>query len=61
MEDLKPCAICGKFMNNSAIHLCGGTSTLIHTCLNCIEIKVCGRDKYDVINKWNTFVFVTKR
>lgn len=61
MEQLQNCPLCGKEMNINQIHLCGGTSTLIHTCINCIEIKIAASNKYDVIRKWNTFVTVANK
>lgn len=56
--NMKPCSLCGKEMHDTDIYLCGGISTLIHTCVNCIEIKVRGINKYDVISDWNVFVTI---
>lgn len=55
---MKPCPLCGKEMHDADICLCGGTSTLIHTCVSCIEIKVRGANKYNVIDDWNVFCYI---
>ena len=61
MENLKPCAICGKEMHNNEIHFCGGTPTLIHTCINGVEIKIKSDTKSDVTHKWNALIAVINR
>ena len=59
MESIKPCAICGE--TPRAICLCGGIPTMIHTCVNEIEIKIKADTKNDVIRKWNTFVTIVNK
>lgn len=61
MINLKNCALCGEEMNNNQIHLCGSIPTLIHICLNDIEIKIQANTRYDVAHKWNTFVTVANK
>lgn len=58
MAELKPCALCGKEMQLNEIHLCGNTNTLIHTCINDIQIKIQADTKYDVARKWNALMAV---
>ena len=58
---LKPCPLCGKEMHETEIHLCGGTPTLIHTCVNDIQIKIQGNTKSDVIRKWTAFVTIANK
>lgn len=60
MINLKSCPICGSEMTNTAIHLCGNTPTLMHTCTNEITITVRADTKIDVARKWNTFATVIK-
>ena len=61
MEYLKDCPLCGREMNNTEIHLCGSTPTLIHTCISGIQIKMQGDEKHEVARKWNTFVTVANK
>lgn len=57
-DKMKPCPICGKEINHEDIYLCGGSSNLIHTCINGIEIKICKSSKARVIDDWNVFAYV---
>ena len=59
MESLYNCAICGKKMHDYEIHLCGGVPTLIHSCVNDIEMRIRADTKQDVARKWNSFVTIT--
>lgn len=59
MENIKPCAICGEMPG--AINLCGGIPTMMHKCINEIEIKIKADTKGDVIRKWNQFVTIANR
>ena len=61
MENLRCCPLCGKDISSNEIHLCGGTPTLIHNCINDMEIKIKAETKYDVVRKWNTFVTVANK
>ena len=61
MEELNRCPICGKEMHNNDVHLCGGTPTLSHICINGIDMIVRGDTKHDVVRKWNAFVTVVNR
>lgn len=61
MESLKCCALCGKYMNDNDVYLCGGIPTLIHNCICGIEIKIQAVTKSEVIRKWNTFVTVANK
>ena len=56
--DMKPCPLCGKEMQDTNIYLCQGLSTLSDICINYIEIKVRGINKYNVIDDWNVFATV---
>lgn len=59
--DIKTCPICSETEPESSIHLCGGVFTLIHGCVNDIEIKIQADTRYGVIKKWNTFVNYLER
>lgn len=48
-------------MKESMVYLCGGTPTLIHTCINSVEIRIKANSKYDVIRNWNVFCNVGER
>ena len=61
MENLRYCALCGKDINKNEIHLCGGTPTLIHSCINGIQMKIQADTKSEVAHKWNTFVTVANK
>lgn len=61
MKELKPCSICGEKMQESMVYLCGGTPTLIHTCINGVEIRIRADSKCDVIHNWNVFCNVGER
>lgn len=61
MGELKSCPLCGEKLAITKVHLCGGVPTLIHTCVNDIEIKVRADTNHDVIRKWNAFVTVVNR
>ena len=58
MEKLKPCALCGKEMHLDEIYLCGSIDTLIHTCINDIQIKIQAKTQYSVVRKWNALMTV---
>lgn len=61
MDNIKPCSICGEEIREPEIHLCGGVPTLIHECINHIEIKVQSDSKQGVLKKWNAYAHVTGR
>ena len=61
MENIRYCPLCGKDMNSNDIHLCGGTPTLIHTCISGIQIKIQADTVSEVARKWNTFVAVANK
>lgn len=61
MKELKQCPMCGEGMKESMVYLCGGTPTLIHTCINSVEIRIKANSKCDVIRNWNVFCNVGER
>ena len=61
MENLRYCPLCGKYMNNNEIHLCGGIPTLIHSCISGTQIKIQAGTEHEVARKWNTFVTVANK
>lgn len=61
MDKIKPCSVCGEEIRETEIHLCGGMPTLIHYCINDIEIKVRANSKQGVAKKWNAYATVTQR
>ena len=49
-NELKQCQICGY---TPILCLCGCVQTIMHTCINEVEIKIRADTKPDVIRKWN--------